>query len=335
MVTDQNANIIARHDYAPFGQEIPAGVSGRTSLWGASDFVNAKFTGYERDTETALDFAQARYMSAGLGRFMSPDPGNAGAIPTNPQSWNGYAYVLGNPLGLVDPSGKGAIITKLGPPSYLGSSSAPCTMDGVVTPCGLVSATSSVQCPNGNCSGLSADPNGNVFLNTYSPTPTLNCVGESVENFQCSWARWSAWLVQNWAETKYFGNVQQLLNGNAQTWGDTAGVGNALGVGTAAAVATPYVMAVGGMSTVDFAVGAGSPFHVAFGVDGTWLHATGEGFFNMEITKEGAAAYVRGFSSFQFSLPVPYPGAVLGTAGTAASTCVTGACYAYLKGWGF
>jgi GH24 family phage-related lysozyme (muramidase) len=44
-------------------------------------------------------------MSAGLGRFMSPDPGNAGADFTNPQSWNGYAYVLGNPLGNTDPSG--------------------------------------------------------------------------------------------------------------------------------------------------------------------------------------------------------------------------------------
>ena len=105
LVTDQNGNVVARHDYAPFGQEIPAGVNGRTSVWGASDFVNQKFTGYERDAETALDFSQARYMPAGLGRFMSPDPANGGADFTNPQSWNGYAYVLGNPLGMVDPSG--------------------------------------------------------------------------------------------------------------------------------------------------------------------------------------------------------------------------------------
>ncbi len=105
MITDGSGNVVARHDYAPFGQEILAGVNGRTSLWGASDLVNAKFTGYARDTETALDFAQARYMSAGLGRFMSPDPANAGADFTNPQSWNGYAYVLGNPLGYRDPSG--------------------------------------------------------------------------------------------------------------------------------------------------------------------------------------------------------------------------------------
>ena len=67
--------------------------------------MSQRFTGQERDTETGLDFFQARYMASGLGRFMSADPGNAGADFTNPQSWNGYGYVLGNPLGLVDPSG--------------------------------------------------------------------------------------------------------------------------------------------------------------------------------------------------------------------------------------
>ena len=109
MVTDQNANVVARHDYAPYGQEMTAGVGGRSSLYGASDNVRQKFTGYERDSETALDFAQARYMSSGLGRFLSPDPANAGADLANPQSWNGYAYVLGNPLAMVDPSGLDSI----------------------------------------------------------------------------------------------------------------------------------------------------------------------------------------------------------------------------------
>ena len=61
--------------------------------------------GQERDAETNLDFFQARYLSSGLGRFMSPDPANAGADPTNPQSWNAYAYVSGDPLNTVDPSG--------------------------------------------------------------------------------------------------------------------------------------------------------------------------------------------------------------------------------------
>jgi RHS repeat-associated protein len=106
MVTDENANVVARHDFAPFGQEIPLGIGIRTAApWGASDNVETKFTGQVRDTETNLDFFNARYLSGGLGRFMSVDPGNAGADVANPQSWNGYGYVLGNPLQLVDPSG--------------------------------------------------------------------------------------------------------------------------------------------------------------------------------------------------------------------------------------
>jgi len=111
LVTDgsQNANVIARHDFAPFGQEIPAGVGGRSSVWGATDNVSQRFTGQVRDSEVALDFFNARYLSSGLGRFMSADPANAGMDFTNPQSMNGYGYVLGNPLGLLDPSGMGPI----------------------------------------------------------------------------------------------------------------------------------------------------------------------------------------------------------------------------------
>jgi RHS repeat-associated protein len=100
-----NANVVSAHDFAPFGLEIQSGVGGRSSQWGASDAVSQRFTGQERDTESGLDFFQARYMASGLGRFMSPDPYNAGADVANPQSWNGYAYVVGNPLGFVDPTG--------------------------------------------------------------------------------------------------------------------------------------------------------------------------------------------------------------------------------------
>lgn len=51
------------------------------------------------------DFFNARYFSAAAGSFLRPDPANAGASLANPQSWNGYAYALGNPLAFVDPSG--------------------------------------------------------------------------------------------------------------------------------------------------------------------------------------------------------------------------------------
>ncbi len=43
-----------------------------------------KFTGKERDSESGLDNFGARYDSSQYGRFMTPDPGNAGADPYNP-----------------------------------------------------------------------------------------------------------------------------------------------------------------------------------------------------------------------------------------------------------
>ena len=102
LVTDQNGAVIARHDYAPFGEE----VTGRGAGWGpGTDNIHQKFTGQERDTETGMDFFQARYYGSALGRFTSPDPWNAGADPMNPQSWNMYAYVNNNPLNSTDPSG--------------------------------------------------------------------------------------------------------------------------------------------------------------------------------------------------------------------------------------
>jgi RHS repeat-associated protein len=69
--------------------------------------VRQKFTGYEADYETGLNFAQARYQSSVQGRFTSADPlsGN----PHRPQSWNRYAYVLNNPLKLIDPTGMSAV----------------------------------------------------------------------------------------------------------------------------------------------------------------------------------------------------------------------------------
>jgi len=78
------------------------------------DSFNLKFTGQERDSETQLDYFHARYYSAAQGRFQSPDPGNAGADPSDPQTWNGYAYVNNNPLMFTDPDGEGIFGTIFG-----------------------------------------------------------------------------------------------------------------------------------------------------------------------------------------------------------------------------
>ncbi len=104
--TDQNGSVTARHDYHPFGEEI-AGTGGRTQGLGyTADDVRKQFTSYERDIETDLDFAEERFYSSKLGRFMSTD--NiliSEARVYNPQIWNSYSYVGNNPLNFTDPNG--------------------------------------------------------------------------------------------------------------------------------------------------------------------------------------------------------------------------------------
>ncbi|NOT61489.1 MAG: RHS repeat-associated core domain-containing protein [Acidobacteria bacterium] len=106
MIADLSGSLtgMKRHDYLPFGEEIKAGTGVRDASYGyATDKVRQKFTGYERDDETGLDFAQSRYYSSTQGRFTKPDV--FGGRLTNPQTLNLYAYVLNNPLKWNDPSG--------------------------------------------------------------------------------------------------------------------------------------------------------------------------------------------------------------------------------------
>jgi len=109
MVFDQSGLLanVSRHDYLPFGEELVAGTGGRTPQQGysANDYVRQKFTQKERDSETGLDYFGARYYTTVQGRFTSADPDSAGAELSEPQSWNGYAYVGNTPLTSTDPFG--------------------------------------------------------------------------------------------------------------------------------------------------------------------------------------------------------------------------------------
>jgi RHS repeat-associated protein len=83
--------------YAPFGE--PYKEAGITT--------DHAFTGQNEDTITALaDFTFREYGFTHSGRWISPDPaGLSAADPTDPQSWNRYAYVRNRPLQNVDPLG--------------------------------------------------------------------------------------------------------------------------------------------------------------------------------------------------------------------------------------
>src|SRR5208283_3289917 len=85
--------------YAPYGES-----------YAESGTTDRNFTGMNQDTISSgsnplYDFL-AREHHPTWGRWVSPDPaGVAAENPGNPQSWNRYAYVLNNPLSLVDPVG--------------------------------------------------------------------------------------------------------------------------------------------------------------------------------------------------------------------------------------
>ena len=96
-VTDKDSQVIARHDFLPFGDELsPQNPPKDRKL----------FTGQERDFETGLDYFHARQLRVDLGRFTAPDPLTDLAWTDAVRgATNAYGYVQSNPLGFIDPSG--------------------------------------------------------------------------------------------------------------------------------------------------------------------------------------------------------------------------------------
>ena len=90
--------------YAPFGE-----------TYASSGTPDVSFTGQNSDTVSGdYDFLFREYSIQ--GRWVSPDPAGMVAVdPTDPQSWNRYAYVRNSPLELIDPLGLWCVETKDGP----------------------------------------------------------------------------------------------------------------------------------------------------------------------------------------------------------------------------
>jgi RHS repeat-associated protein len=102
-------SIVECDDYYPYGE---ANVNVGSCLTASNTAY--KFTGDERDSETNLDHTWFRQNSSSLGRWMTPDPAGLTAVdPTNPQSWNRYAYVMNNPVLYVDPSARGPALPSM------------------------------------------------------------------------------------------------------------------------------------------------------------------------------------------------------------------------------
>jgi RHS repeat-associated protein len=98
----------SRRDFLSFGEDLFNGVGARSELlkYGSNtDDIKQKFTGYLKDTETGLDFAEARMYENRHGRFTAVDPLLASGKSANPQTFNRYIYVGNNPIITTDPLG--------------------------------------------------------------------------------------------------------------------------------------------------------------------------------------------------------------------------------------
>jgi len=97
--TDTTGTSVGSRAHYPFGE-----------VWYETGSVDKwKFTSYERDGETGLDYAMFRFDSTRLGRFQTPDP-LAGYL-IDPQTHNRYAYVRNDPINTIDPLGLTFVIT--------------------------------------------------------------------------------------------------------------------------------------------------------------------------------------------------------------------------------
>ena len=101
------AEVVSRRDFMPFGEELEADGTYRITAqkYGQTDSVRQKFTGYQKDEETGLDFAEARMYQNLHGRFTAVDPLLASGKSANPQTFNRYVYVGNRPLTVTDPTG--------------------------------------------------------------------------------------------------------------------------------------------------------------------------------------------------------------------------------------
>ncbi len=107
VLTDENANVVQRLSYDPWGRQRSATTwaDDTTGNLPSQDISTRGFIGQEQLADVGLVHLNARVYDPTLGRFTSADP--VVQNPYNAQSLNRYSYVYDNPLSHSDPSGRG------------------------------------------------------------------------------------------------------------------------------------------------------------------------------------------------------------------------------------
>ncbi len=75
-IMDGSGNVVARHDYLPFGEEVWSGVGMRTTgqQFSAMDQNRMRYALTEKDEATGLDHTWWRKYENNSGRWTTPDP---------------------------------------------------------------------------------------------------------------------------------------------------------------------------------------------------------------------------------------------------------------------
>jgi RHS repeat-associated protein len=94
-------NVVQRYVYDGYGNITILNTDWSATPSGTQPVVNSLYQGMQYDPITGLYYGRARWYSTSLGRWISQDP--AGYV----NGANAYQFVVGDPIGWVDPSGGG------------------------------------------------------------------------------------------------------------------------------------------------------------------------------------------------------------------------------------
>jgi RHS repeat-associated protein len=241
--------------YAPYGEN-----------YAETGTQDRSFTGQNQDTISTgpyplYDFLYREYHPT-WGRWLSPDPAGLAAVdPTNPQSWNRYAYVMNNATTFTDPQGLCAGDADDASCSsvcgFLWGMPYPCTwtLDGVVVPAqvaeGMLIRGTAVQCPNNDCSAVyGKDPY------TGDQAWLLPAAGAGGATGYLSVQDWSKGV--NEVNGTFLSNAQYDAYIQAAYSGDIKAQQEALARAIAAQTGMPYNQVLNALSTKDGSLKGGN-----------------------------------------------------------------------------
>jgi RHS repeat-associated protein len=193
--TDYTGAVKRTETMGPFGD-------GFTESFAGLDFTG--LAGGVWDQENNGDHFGAREYAKTQGRWLTPDPAGLAAVdPSNPQTWNRYAYVLNNPVSFTDPTGL----------QQCSDSASPAICQGGYGMAFLFGVTS-----GWNEFELLENPTP-VTTQTYTPAQPISTPIDQINNQYGEAVSATLYIPGSWSITQ-IGSIYNLLANNDNWWGN-------------------------------------------------------------------------------------------------------------------